>query len=293
MPRSSFSRRLSLIAVLLCFAPAAWAQRAAELTGVVKDQGGAVMVGVQVNASNQDTGVRASTVTNEAGLYRFVELVAGTYRVEATMSGFKTFATSVVLEATRVTNVNIGLEVGDVTQSVEVQALAPTLETSSQTVGNIVEEKLIRDLPTVLRRTAQLILVTAGITYRGIDPTNTMTPFFSLAGGKQIPAFYIDGGNATNVRTESNVLDYNPSIEVTREFRIIANNPKAEYGGSGSGLMLMTTRSGTNELHGSIYEFNRQKAYNARNFFAPEKLPFQEHIYGVAVGGPIVKNKLH
>ena len=224
-----------LASCLLVIATAAWRQRAAELAGVVKDSTGQSIVGAQVNATNQETGVKLSTVSNDAGSYRFVELVAGTYRIEATFAGFKSFATSVVLETSRVTTVNIAMEVGDLSQKIEVQAVAPTIETASQTVGNVVEEKLIKELPTVLRRPAQLVLTTAGITYNGIDPTNTMTPFFSLAGGKQLPAFYVDGGNATNVRTESNVLDINPSIEVTKEFRIIANNAKAEYGEAAAG----------------------------------------------------------
>ena len=194
-----------------------------------------------------------------------------------------------MLEASRTTTINVTMELGQVTQSIEVKAQAPTLETSSPAMANTVEEKLIRELPTVMRRPEQLIWIIPGVTYYGIDPTNTDTAFFSLAGGRELPMFYIDGASATNARSESDILDLNPSIEITQEFRVIANNAKAEYGGSIGGMMLMTTKSGTNDYHGTLWEYNRQKAYNARNFFARSVLPFQENIFGAAVGGPIKK----
>ena len=270
-----------------------WAQRAAELAGTVKDPSGAAMVGVTISATNERTGVKTSSVSNESGLYRMVEVVAAPYKIEATQTGFKTFVSSIVLEAGRVTPLDIVMQVGEVAQTVEVQATTATLETSSQSVSTAVEEKLIKDLPVVIRRPAQLITTVAGVTFSGSEPTTTQTPFFTLAGGPSQPAFYIDGGNATNTRVESTLLVINPNIEVTQEFRVIANGYKAEYGGSGGGLMLMTTKSGTNDIHGTVWEFHRQKALDARNTFAAEKVPFREHTYGVAIGGPIIKNKLH
>lgn len=285
--------RLALIVLFFSLSEVVLAQRAAELAGVVYDSSGAVLVGVQVATTNSATGVKSSTVTNSAGQYRFVEVVPGPYRIEATLSGFKTFVTNVVLEAGRVTNIDLNMQVGEVAQTVEVAAEAPTLETASPTVGNVVEEKLIHTLPIVIRRPAQLVTTAAAVTFAGTEPTTTQTPFFFLAGGNVRPAFYIDGGNATNTRVESTLLVINPNIEVTKEFRIVANSYKAEYGGSGGGLMLMTTKSGGNEVHGTLWEFHRQKALDARNTFAAEKVPFREHTFGAAVGGPIKKNKLH
>jgi len=284
---------LGLFVFLFVLSSVGMAQRAADLAGVVTDPSGAVLVGVQVVATNTTTGAKKTATSNDGGQYRFVEVVPGSYQIEATLTGFKTFVTNVALEAGRVTNINLDMQVGEVSQTVEVAAEAPTLETSSPTVGNVVEEKLIQTLPIVIRRSAQLVTTAAAVTFGGTEPTTTQTPFFFLAGGNVRPAFYIDGGNATNTRAESTLLVMNPNIEVTKEFRIVANAYKAEYGGSGGGLMLLTTKSGGNDIHGTIWEFHRQRALDARNTFAAEKVPFREHTFGVAVGGPIKKNKLH
>jgi len=276
--------------MLLCLP--AWAQRAAELDGTVADRSGSVVPAAKITATNTATGVAFTSVTNDAGIYRFVELVAGPYQVEAVKQGFKTYQTSIVLEASRVTTVNMALELGQVTQTIDVKATAPTLEKESPTVTNQVETQLIQNLPDQLRRPLQLLTTAAAVTYFMTEPTTTETPFFSVAGGKTMPALYIDGGNASNNRVEWNVLAINPTIEATAEFRLVENSYKAEYGGSGGGLLLLTTKSGTNDFHGSAWEFHREKLFDARNFFAKQKEPFHENIYGVAVGGPIKKNKL-
>ena len=277
---------------LILFATPGWGQRAAGLAGSVTDATGASIVDATVTSTNVATGVQTSTVTNQAGLYRFIELVAGSYEVGVEQEGFKKHVSSVVLEGARVTTVDISLEIGDVVQVIEVAASAVTLETETQTVSNQVEGRLIHTLPVSLRRPLQLLTVAAAIAYNGTEPTTTQTPFYSLAGGPTLPAVYIDGGNATNTRVESNVHDINPSIEVTSEFRVVANGYKAEYGGSAGGLLLMTTKSGTNEFHGTGWWFHRQQAFDARNLFAQEPAPFREHIFGVGGGGPIIKNKL-
>lgn len=281
---------LALLGALLCLP--AWGQRAAELTGTVADPSGASITGAQVTALNTQTGVKLATVTTSAGQYRFVEVVSGNYRVEASAPGFKTTITEVVLETSRVTTVNLNLSMGDVSSVVKVEATAPTLETQSPTVSDIIEPKLIETLPVAIRRPLQLLTAGAAVTYFQTEPTTTQTPFFSVAGGKTMPALYIDGGNGSNSRVEWNVLAVNPTIEATSEFRLVDNSYKAEYGGSGSGLMLVTTKSGTNQFHGSAWEFHREKLFDARNYFAATKQPFHENLYGGAFGGPILKNKL-
>jgi hypothetical protein len=281
---------LLLLPLLVCLP--AWGQRAAQLTGSVTDSTGAVIPEAKVTATNTATGVASVTTSNNAGIYIFVELVAGSYNVETSKPGFKTNSTAIVLEATRTTTLNMSLALGQTTQAVEVTAVAPTLETESPTVTNQVETKLIQDLPNQLRRPLQLLTTAAAVTYFMTEPTTTETPFFSVAGGKTMPALYIDGGNASNNRVEWNVLAINPTIEDAAEFRLVENSYKAEYGGSGGGLLLLTTKSGTNAFHGSVWEFHREKLFDARNFFAAQKEPFHENIYGVAAGGRIIKDKL-
>ena len=269
------------------------AQRGGEIAGSVADSSGSALPGAQIDLTNVATGVKNSTVSNDVGLYRFVELVIGNYRIEASRPGFKTQVVNVSVEASRVTTVNLSMEVGEVTTRVEVAAVAPTLETQSQTVSNVVEERLIKTTPVALRRSLNLLNLAAAVTFNGTEPTTTQTPFFTVAGGfGSAPTAYIDGGNATNTRAESNVLTMNPNIEVTNEFRIVQVGYKAEYGGGGTGLVLMTTKSGTNEYHGAVWEFLRNQALDARNWFAAQKAPFRENIFGGSVGGPVKHNKL-
>jgi hypothetical protein len=288
--RLSFSICFLCCLTLLAFP--GFAQRAAELAGAITDTSGAAVPAVTVTAANTQTGVTLSTTTNDSGLYRFDELVVGSYRIEASKPGFKTQSTSVVLEGARTTTINIQMEVGAVSTTVEVAAVAPMLDTESQTVSDNVETKLMENVPTALRRPLQLVQLAATVSYSGTEPTTTETPFFSVAGGFTQPSAYFDGANATNTRVESSVLTMNPSIESTAEFRLVETSYKAEYGGSGTGLVLATTKSGTNQFHGAGWDFLRNQDLDARNFFADSKPLDQENIFGGAVGGPIIKNKL-
>ncbi|MBM3774134.1 MAG: TonB-dependent receptor, partial [Acidobacteria bacterium] len=238
--------------------------------------------------------MKTSTLSNDAGLYRVLGLQPGPYQIQASLAGFKTFVREVVLEVGRVTTVNVAMEVGDVTERVVVEARAPVLETDSQAVSTLMEQQYLKNMPLLLRRPAQLLTMAAGVTFTSTDARSYFNPFYSVAGGRQnTQQYFIDGGNASNTRVEISILDINPSIETVQEFRLVENNYKAEFGGGGGGLMLITTKSGTNEFHGSFWEFHRQKALDARNYFASTKTPFREHVFGGAVGGPIVRDKLH
>jgi Carboxypeptidase regulatory-like domain/TonB dependent receptor len=299
--QGDFALRMSVLRVLcvvsgciiLAVSPA-FGQAMAELAGTATDLTGAVLVGLQVTATNEESGVAKSTLTNEAGAYRLLNLQPGRYRIEASLTGFKTYTSTVELEVGRVTSLNISMQIGEITEKIQVEGQAATLETQSQAVSNLIEGAFLKDMPLLLRRPAQLLNISAGVTFTSTDSRSYFNPFYSVAGGRQsTQQYYIDGGNASNTRVEISILDINPSIETVQEFRLVQNNYKAEFGGGGGGLMLINTKSGTNEIHGSVWEFHRQKALDARNFFAPEKTPYREHIFGGAVGGPIIKNKLH
>src|SRR6266853_3235935 len=145
--KDGLRKSLFLAGFIILFASAGWAQRAAELAGSVTDATGAIVPGVTVTATNTQTGVATSTVTNEAGLYRFGELVIGPYRIDASKLGFSTQTTNVALEAAHTTTINMQMNVGDVATKVEVQAVTPMLDTESQTVSDNIETKLIESLP--------------------------------------------------------------------------------------------------------------------------------------------------
>src|SRR5947207_11926079 len=142
---------VAVFCLLLLATVPGWAQRTAGLTGVVNDPSGAVVPGVQVVARQQLSGVEKSTATNDSGVYQFVELQPGPYEVKASASGFKTYVTTVFLEVAHIATVNIKMEVGQTTQAIQVTAQAASLETQSPTVGSLVGEKMIQDMPVLSR----------------------------------------------------------------------------------------------------------------------------------------------
>src|SRR5438105_13546482 len=177
-----FWRCICLSGFLILFATTGWAQRAAEVAGAVTDSTGSVIPGVTITATNTQTGIKYSVTTNDSGLYRLVELVIGPYQMEASKAGFRTQTTNVMLEAARTTTINMQLDVGDLATKVEVRAVAPTLDTQSQTVSNNVETKIIETVPVALRRPLQLLTLAAAVTSSGTEPTTTQTPFRSVSG---------------------------------------------------------------------------------------------------------------
>ena len=285
---------ITIVCASLLFVAPASAQQGSEVGGTVMDPTGAVIVGATVTATDVASGIAISQPTNAAGRYRILGLQPSVYKISCEQTGFKTALIDVALEVGKVTNVDITLEVGDVVEQVVVEAGAIALETQSPALSDHMEEEYIRDMPLLFRRPQQLILLTPGVVYSSTDDRSFFTAFFNVAGGQTASSqYYIDGGNASNSRVEISILTVNPSLEAVQEFRVLQNNYKAEFGGSGGGLMLITSKAGTNEFHGSVWEFHRQKAFDSLNFFATEKQDFREHVFGGAVGGPIMKDKLH
>jgi len=247
------------------------------------------MANLTVTATNQLTGVATYTNTNDAGVYRFVELAPGPYVIEATANGFKKASAQAVLELAHITTVNFQLEVGAASQTVEVLAQASTLSTESPTVESLIGEQMISNLPVLSRNVNDLLPLMMGYStpWKGSgDP----------AMGGSIPGatnYYIDGVNATDSRVGvSGGLSFPMKTQWASEFKVVTNSFKAEYGGNGGALVLMTTKSGTDKFHGSVWEYNQQQALAAKNYFAIAKAPLQKNQFGASLGGPIVKRKL-
>jgi hypothetical protein len=278
-----------MLCVLMLGVEAGWAQRSAGITGTVTDPTGAVMPGVQVTATHQLSGVAKSTTTNQSGVYQFVELLPGPYEVATSASGFKTYTSNIFLEVAHIATVNVTMQVGSASQTVQVVAQAASLETQSATVGTLVGQKMIQDLPVLSRNLFDMLPITMGFStpWKGSgDPATSGT----IPGAT---SFYLDGGIATDSRLSvSGGMSYPAKVDWMSEMKVVENNFKAEYGSNGGAIMLATTKSGTNEYHGSIYEFNRQSALAARNPFTIAKTPLNVNEFGAQVGGPILKNKL-
>jgi len=285
--------RRALIAaiVLICVGRSAlWGQ--ARLTGTVTDNSGAVVPGARVVVRNVQTGQVATASTSAGGVYTVSFLPPGPYEVICEQPGFKRFQRSgIVLETGTTTTVDILLELGQITEVVSVTAAAPLLEAESGALGQLVENQMILNMPIQSRRVGAMVRLMGNVTFTG-ETGGQSIPRFALAGGRSYnQMWHLDGGVVQNQAGGSPQLSVNPPNESLQEFKVMANNYPAEYGRSASGVIVMTTRSGTNQFHGSAYEWLRNDRLNARTFFAAAKAPLRYNIFGGTLGGPIRKNK--
>lgn len=290
----------SMVSALLLCTP--WAQTAeGRISGTVSDPGGAVVPGVEIEIVNEETGIQFKGLTNEVGRFMIMQLPPGRWRLTGMLPGFRTYQrTGIILATGEHLTLDFKLEIGEVSEVVTISAATSLLETNTSDISQLMESKNVSDLPLNGRRALSLAAVmpaTVWVSYGG-----NAKPNFSLAGGRtQSQVFWIDGGNGQNMRLGVGQIDSDPPVEVVREFRILSNNYSAEFGGSAGGVVVMTTKSGTNEFHGSLFEYFRNDALDAANFFAPfnsvtgtkERAPLRYNLFGGTVGGPVIKNRTH
>ena len=282
------------LVLLLGVAPFAVAQQAdtALIVGTVSDTTGAVIPGVNVTFSHIETGTESVTQTNETGSYRSNPLRIGNYIVLVESEGFKAYSGSgITLSIGDVRELNVALEVGAVTEVIEVEAAAPLLQTTESSAGTVIENRQIVDLPLNGRDYLQLAVISAGtVVSRGQG--------ISIGGqrGTEIN-FMIDGVDNNNQSIASQGAQketVKPSVDAVAEFKVITNGFSAEYGKSSSGIVSLAIKSGTNDFHGTGFFFMRDEVMDARNYFAnpnAEKPQFGRKQYGFAVGGPIKRNR--
>jgi carboxypeptidase family protein len=289
--------RLSLIAlfvsVLSC--SSVWAQATAQLSGTVRDQSGAVLPGVEISATQTDTGITRTTISNETGSFILPNLPLGPYRLEASLSGFRTFAqTGIVLAVNSNPVINPVLEVGQVSDQIEVQANATMVETRNAGVSQVVEQQRILDLPLNGRQVTDLITLAGAAVQSGSTRDNNSgqlggSPFIAVGGGLGFGVAYVlDGANHLNFINASNMPM--PFPDALQEFKVETSGLGAQYGKETA--VNSVTKSGTNEFHGDAFEFMRNDLFNARNYFATTSSTLKRHQFGGTVGGPIKENKL-
>src|SRR5438128_9418027 len=271
-----------------------WGQATAQISGSVKDQSGAVLPGVEITATQTDTGIARTTVTNETGSYVLPNLALGPYKLEAALPGFRTFVQSgIVLQVNSSPVINPVLEVGQVTEQVEVQANAALVETRSQGVGQVIENARLLELPLNGRNVIELISLAGGTT-----PGSGGGPFaplsaglVSVAGGLSFGLTYVLDGALNNNPYNHQVLSV-PFPDALQEFKVETSATGAQNGMHSAGSVNLVTKSGTNDLHGDLFEFVRNGRFNARNIFALQRDSLKRNQFGGTVGGPLVKNKL-
>jgi len=268
------------------------AQTTASIFGTVTDESGAVVIGATIQARNILTNESRSTTSNEVGHYSFPELPVGVYRVQAELEGFKTAVRDgIELSLNRNAKVDFELSVGAVTEQVSVSADAPLVETTTNEMGGLVDQRRVVDLPLNGRNTLSLVSLIPGVeNLRTGNAQGFVENKTNINGQRQEQSnWLLDGGDNTSpLRNYGNDV---PNPDAIQEFRVVTNNYGAEFGRSVGGVINVITKSGTNSYHGSLFEFLRNRRLNARNFFQKETTPLVQNQFGGSLGGPILKNK--
>lgn len=261
--------------------------------GTVTDPQGSVIPGAQVTVTNTGTQQKTTALTGPDGSYRVTNLPIGSYIVSAEHTGFTTVRTQPQkLQINQSLRFDIKLQVGSAQTTVEVAADAAQVETVNSTLGNSVTSRPLVDLPLNGRNVLQLALLQPGVTET--NPDSTAAGDFSVAGGRTDSVTYLLDGGINNNLLDNGVV-YSPNPDTIAEFRILQNNYTAEYGRNGGGVVSVVTKSGTNNFHGSLFEFLRNDAFNANSYFnklngAPRDV-LKRNQFGGTLGGPIVKDK--
>jgi hypothetical protein len=298
--RSSLFLALFLAVTCVLFPFTAWAQKdAGGIVGTVKDPSGAIVAKAKVTVADVDRGTHLETVTNESGEYVASPLRVGHYTVTVEHPGFKKAVTvPVSLDVQQRIALDVTLQVGQISESVEVTGAAPLLETETSELGQVVDNKRVANLPLNGRNFAQLALLTAGTAPSEPGARDEGGFGFSANGARSLQNnFLLDGvDNNSNLPDLLNETNYviQPSVEALEEFKVQTNAYSAEFGRGNGAIINATIKSGTNQFHGSAYEFLRNEKLDAKNFFDDPNsriAPYKQNQFGFTFGGPIVRNR--
>jgi len=294
---------LFLIGMAVISLTALHAQNFATVTGTVTDKSGASAAATKVTATNVDTQVARETLTDDGGGYTIPLLPPGRYKLAAQKAGFRQIVQdNVSLEVNQTARLDFQLEVGQVTETVEVKASGPLLESDNSAIGQVIEQKAVAELPLNGRNFVQLATLGPGVTGVGFGARGTImsgTRPDDLRPGSEIFAngnregsnnFLYDGIDNNERLTLSIVL--RPSVEAVREFKIQTSLFTADQGRNSGATINVISKSGSNEWHGSAYDFLRNDKTDARNFFLPNKPTLRQNQFGGSFGGKIIKDKL-
>lgn len=280
-------RRIGYTLLLCCSALLAQSDRG-SITGRVLDPSQAAIAGAAVVVTNQETGIRATTATSETGSFTVPQLAVGRYEISIEAKGFRKYIRrDTDLNVAQTLTLNVNLEVGAVEQAVEVTAAAPMLESSTSDLGTVVNRDRVIDLPLAvsgnMRHPGAFVFLAPGVTG---DTANTQI------NGSQNRAkeILIDGIGTTS--PESGGLMFTaPPVESVSEFKLVSSNFAAEFGRTGAGFEVYTTRSGGNQFHGSVFEYFRNTVFDARGFIARTRAVNHQNEFGASIGGPVLLPK--
>ncbi|MBI3939454.1 MAG: TonB-dependent receptor [Acidobacteria bacterium] len=275
-------------------------QTTATFSGTVHDPSGAVLPGVSITVEGTETGRSQESVSDDQGRYRIAGLPAGSYRVTASLPGFKkAVREGIQLAVAQEVSIDLSLQVGEIAEQVTVQGEAPLVDTTVSSVSGVINTKQMTELPLNGRDFTQLSLLETGtvnVRNTGQDPNKGFGTRVSVAGSRPDQTGYmLDGTDINgflNFQAPGSVAGVILGVDAIREFRVEVSNFSAEYGRSAGGVFNMISKSGTNNVHGTLFEFLRNDNLDARNFFAiPDKAEFKRNQFGASFGGPIVRNR--
>ena len=298
--RSNDVRLLVLLGILAAGGGSLRADVTGSILGTVRDSSQAVVAGARIVATNTDTNLSRETVSGIDGSYRILALPAGRYNVTATASGFQQYTTTGIdVKVNDQLRIDVTLQVGSIQQEINVAANAVQVETASTQMGDVIETKKILALPLNGRSYIDLLGLQAGVapgtagTIGGDRPVSGMLSAgnISVNGQRETGnAFLVNGGDVSEGRNLGAGLI--PNLDSIQEFRLITNSFDAEYGKFSGAVMNAVTKSGTNAIHGDVFEFMRNDTLDARNFFTEGKSELRRNQFGYAIGGPFWKNRL-
>lgn len=301
-------RGLAAVLVWTLAAIATRGQTAGRITGVVRDQSGAVIPAASAEVKNEATGVSQATQTDESGNYTFPVLPVGQYAITVKLAGFKDYRRSgIVIDINSALTIDVTMQVDNQTQSVVVIEDSTQVETTDTQLGQVVGQKQVTEIPLNGRSYTDLLALQVGVTPIttsgaanstsgggfGTVPVagNDNTGQFSINGQRESAnGFSLNGVSVQeSIGQQAGII---PNLDAIAEFRILTGNADAEFGGYSGGLINVVTKSGGDRFHGSAFDFLRNTALDARGFFDPQRATFQQNQFGGTLGGPIRKEKL-
>jgi hypothetical protein len=296
----SFWRRsvlpfLTVTIGILLAAPFAGAQsNGGRIRGTVTDPSGGAVATATITLINEATHSTRQVQSGENGEYIFIEAPVGTYEIDAAIQGFKKYVRKgIPLDLNQVITVDIPLQIGAASESIEVTGAPPVVDTTSTQLGAVMNKTAVSELPLNTRDTYQLLQLQPGVQSQlgsNLFAGSSDPGVVSVNGGRgRANNYQVNGGNANDVFV--NLPAIQPSPDAIEEFRIITNTFDAEFGRNSGAVVNVVTKSGTNEWHGDFYEFIRNKVLNAKNFFDTTKADFKQNQFGATLGGPIKKDK--
>ena len=285
-------RLIMITAAALLLSTPTWAQvSSGRILGTVLDTSGGILPGVAVLVRNLDTNITRETVSDTRGQFEVPALPPGRYQIEAELAGFKRYSRGpITVQVTQDTRVDLPMELGTIEETITVSGEGLIVQTTTSTVGRVVEQKQIVELPLSGRNFADLGLLTPGVTTRG-QSTTAGSSYVVHGQRGDANNFQLDG--VANVSLGGNTLQARPNVDSVQEFKIQTSNFSAEFGRNSGSVVSVVTKSGTNSLSGNTWLFSRDDSWQARNFFATtDPPPLSQKQFGATLGGPIIRNKI-